>query len=454
MPPWPARDSRVTAVAGACAVACSIFALTGCGDLLGIDQDYGLQSASPDGGDSALSTEGPVTSNSEDAATGDPSEAAPATGNDDTGMGQADSATGAPDAGATADTGVNGNDSGAPASVSPLLQVYSGSTSVADGASSQKITLSTIDPSRAFVVVGSTFDVTAPTDFEVTAQISSATEVVFARTGGSGAPAIPLQYYVAEFQSGVQVLRGSTAMSAAQMSVSLPASVDLANTFPITTYRNTGTTWGLDDFVRAKLTGPSQLTLGINEAAPDGIVEWQIVSFPGATVQSGDLTMSASDTVVTAGLSQAVNLGATWLLFSNQIASATGTTAELLVSGHVSSTTQVTFSRAAGGATQQITWYAVSFANGTSVQSSTLTLADSATTATAPLTPVDPLKTIAVTGGLWRQGGTTVYAGATTSPGFGAYRLSFGTSSLLDADRGTSGTTTKSTLDYSVIQFF
>jgi hypothetical protein len=445
-------------------LASSLAALAGCGDLLGFDQNYGSQPAAAEAGDSPGSTENPATSNSADAALGDSNAAAFSTGNDGAAIGSpdgapgapglADSASGAPEAGATADTGAGtSDDAGAPAAVSPLLQVYSGSTTVGADASSQTVTLPTIDPSRAFVVAGSTFDVTPPTDFEVTSQIASATEAVFTRTGGSGAPAIPIQYYVAEFQSGVQVLRGNAAMSATSISVSLPSEVDLGSSFPLITYRNTGTNWGADDFVQAKLTGTSKLSLGINLAAPDGIVEWQIVSFPGATVQSGDLAMTATDTVVTGTIPQAVSLGATWLVFSNQITNETGTTAELLVSGHVSSPTQVTFSRGAGGATQQITWYAVSFGNGTVVQSSTLTLADSVTTATATLAPVDLLKTIAVTGGVWRQGGTSVYTGA-PSAGFGTYRLSLGTNAQLSVARGASGTTTQSDLDYSVIQFF
>jgi hypothetical protein len=448
-------------------LACSTWAMTGCGDVLGLNGDYGAQGESADGGSPPTGEgpapptggEGPSSANDAaagtpgDAAAGDPDAGSPTTSDAsraDVGpIGNPGTDASSPEAEAPADAA---NDAAA-VIVSPILRVYAGSTSVAAGASSQTVTLSSIDPGRAFVVAGATFSATEPTQTEVTAQIASSTAVTFARTGGSGAPAIPVAYYVAEFQSGVQVQRGSAAMSATTVSVPLPSSVNLANSFPIITYRNTGSTTGLDDYVRAKLTSGSQLSLGINLAAPDGIVEWQVVSFSGATVQSGDITMGGSDTVVTATLPNAVSPGATWLLLSNEVSNAGGTTAELLVSGRVSSSTDLTFSRAAGGATNQITWYAVSFTNGTTVQSSSLTLDDSATTATVPLAAVDPLKSIAVTGGVWLRGGTTVHAGA-ANPGFGTYRLNLGTGAQLEVDRGASGTATQSSVDLSVVQFF
>jgi hypothetical protein len=436
-------------------------ALTGCSAIVGLDGDYGTQSDNADAGSSPTGggpggDSGPSGGHDAAGATGSASNDGAAATTD------ASKADGGPIGNPGGDAGsseagpslVDASD-GAVA-VSPLLHVYAGTTSVAAGASSQAVTLgSAIDPSRAFVVAGTSFSATEPTQTEVTAQIASATGLTFARTAGSGAPEIPVTYYVAEFQSGVQVLRGSTAMSAATTSVALPSSVDLTNSFPILTYRNTGTNSGLDDYVRAKFTSGSQLSLGIGLAAPDGIAEWQVVSFTGggATVQTGDVTMGSGDTVVNATLPKAVDPGTTWLLVTNEVTSASGTTAELLVSGRVSSPTQVTFSRGGSGGTNQITWYAVSFTNGTTVQNSTVTVDASATSATAPLTAVDPLKSIAVTGGVGLRGGTTAHTGA-ASPGFGTYRLNLGTGAQLEADRGASGSGTQSTVDLSVVQFF
>jgi hypothetical protein len=313
--------------------------------------------------------------------------------------------------------------------------------------------LTAIDPSRAFVVAGTSFDSIVSSDVEVTAQISSANELQFTRTAGSGAPAIPVRYYVAAFQSGVLVQRGSVAMSSTSVAVHLPVNVDLTTSFPIVTYRNTGTTIGVDDFVRAELTGPGQLTLSIALAAPAGIVEWQVVSFAGATVQSGTVTMSGSATSVTVTPPHAVTPEATWLLLSGEVSNLTGTTAELMVSGRVASPTQVTVSRGGGGGANKVTWYAVSFGNGTTVQSAPLAVGDSAASATATLTQVAPQKSIAVSGGLSLCGATTAFTAASNT-GYGTFTLNLGTGATLEAVRGASGGTSHATVDYSVIQFF
>jgi hypothetical protein len=337
--------------------------------------------------------------------------------------------------------------------ISPVQAVYTGTTTLAAGALSQSVALSAIDPGRAFVVVGTNSDSTVSSDVEITAQISGATGLELTRAASSGAPAIPVLYYVAEFQSGVQVQRGSAAMSTTSIAVQLPSSVDPTTSFPLITHRNTGTTIGVDDFVRAELTAPGQLTLTTGLASSTGIVEWQLVSFAGATVQSGTVTLSGSATSATAPLSAAANPATTWLVLSAEVSNLTGTTAELMVSGRVSSPTQVTVSRAQGGGTSKVTWYAVSFGNGTTVQGSTLALSDSAASATATLTQVDPVKSIAVSGGLWLSGGTTAYTAASNT-GYGMFTLSLGAGGTLEAVRGASGGTSNATVDWSVIQFF
>jgi hypothetical protein len=314
------------------------------------------------------------------------------------------------------------------------------------------VTLTAVNLDRAFVVFGTRFDSTDPSATHVTGQLASATTLAFTRTASSGAPAIPIQYYVAEFQSGVRVLRGSVAMTQPTMVVPLSKGTDLGTSFPIITYRNTGNTYGEDDFVRAKLTGPKELTLSTGLAAPNCIVEWQVITVVDSIVQSGDLTMGSTDTVLTAALPQQESTSATWLLVTNQVANPTGTAAELMAIGRMIASNILTFDRALGGATNQITWYAVTFTNGTTVQSSTAALADTAGAATAPLTQVDPARSIAVTGGTWLSGGTTAFA-TSADPGYASFTLDLGAGTQLSLARGASGGTSKSNVGYSVIQF-
>ncbi len=424
-------------------VACAV-AGPACGQILGFDQPY---AAEPD--DAAVDT-GVSSSGPQDASTGGPSEAGDASkAPDGGGSPPIDGAIGVDSATAKDSS----SDSSTTTTGARLLTVLSGSTTVDADASSQAVAIPTLDPTRSFVVSGAQFDTTTSGFAEVTGQISSATELAFTRTTGAGAPAIPVQYYVAEFASGVEVQRGSTTMTSTSINVPLPASASQATSFPIINYRNTGTTFGDDDFVRASLTGSNVLSLDIGLASTDGVVEWQVVTFAGATVQSGDVSLASTQTQATATLSHAVSPSTTWLFLSNEVTNSTGTTAELLVSGRITSSTELTFTRAGAGAVNEVTWYDVTFGNGTTVQSATATLGYPVTTATETLSAFDASTSIAVAGGAWLRTGTTEDV-ASSNPGYGTYTLDITSGTGLTLMRGASGAGTQSTLDYSVITFF
>ena len=364
---------------------------------------------------------------------------------------------GAKATGGTQSTGGKAGTGGAAAgasstSIAPILGVQGALVSLAPDVSSQKIAISSVDPTRSFLVFGAQFSSTNAGYSEISGQITGATEVTFARTATTGAPAIPIRYYVAQFQSGVSVQRGNATMSATPTPVTLGTAVDLAKSFPIVTYRNTGTTYGNDDAVRAKLTSTTQLSLDIGLAAPSGVVEWQVISFDGATVQTGDLTFATATTTLTATLANAVDVTKTWLLLSYQFTGASSTAAEMLWSAHLSSSTQVAFERAGGGATGTITYYAVSFNNGTTVQTGASAVASASTAATSTLTTVNLQKAMAAAGGLWQRVGTTAYTTA-NDLGFGTFTLDIASATSLTVTRGASGGTSQANANWSVVNF-
>jgi len=335
---------------------------------------------------------------------------------------------------------------------SPILRVQRGTASIAAGAMSQGVAIQQLDLTRSFLVFGSRFDGVPPLETEVSGQISGSTALTFARAGAAGAPALPVQYYVAEFQSGVLVQRGASTMSSTQVSVTLPTAVDPTKSFPIVTYRNTGAGYGMDDFVRAKLTSPTQLSLESALAAPNGIVEWQLISFDGASVQSGDVAVAAGDTLVTAPL-QNVDPARTWLVFSYVLATFTSGASETMIRGRVETATQLAFRRTVSGATGTLTWYAVSFNNGTTVQSATSSFGGAAATATAPLGAVDPMKTIAATGGLYMRGGATAFV-TNVNLGYATFTLDVGAGSQLSLTRGVTAANGAASADWFAITFF
>ena len=101
-----------------------------------------------------------------------------------------------------------------------LQQVQSG-TAVNNAAGTQTITISSIDPSKSFLMfqVRSTGD--RPVNSTVRGRIASATTIQFDRSTNEGAPlAITIQWYVATFGSGVTVQRGEAVMN--QFTVNVP----------------------------------------------------------------------------------------------------------------------------------------------------------------------------------------------------------------------------------------
>jgi hypothetical protein len=370
--------------------------------------------------------------------------------------GSGGSAGGSAGSGAGGATGGKGGAAGAGGGIdagriSPLGRVQRGSTTVAAGMATQKVTLQQLDPSRSFVVFGTRFDSSAPADMEVTGQITSPTELTFARAGAMGSPAVPVYYYVAEFQSGVRVQRGSATLSSTTVNAAL-TSVDLTKSFPIVTYRNTGGNPGRDDFVRGKLTSASQLSIVDDLAAPNGIAEWQVVTFDGAAVQSGDIALTQDTNTYTADL-QPVDRAKTWLLFGYNLgafASGNGV-AQKMIRGRVASATQLAFRRAVGGASGTLTWYAVSFTNGASVQTSTATMADLAMT-TASLPGIDPTKTIASAGGLYYRAGATPIT-TNESPGQSTFTLEVTGGTQLSIVRGPATAGSAPEVDWFTVSF-
>jgi hypothetical protein len=497
---------RASSMGRAIAVVCAAGAIAGCAALLGIDGDYGnaedfdggsaVTAGSTTSATSSGTGEGSATgSGGADVGSGGNGGAAGSGGTPNasgSGGGPAGSSTGAAGnvdagragsggvagsagaanggsagsggaagaasggsagAGGVAGMGGKGGAAGGPIDagrVSPIARVQRGSTTLAAGMAAQKVTVQQLDTSRSFVVFGSRFDSAAPADIEVTAQITAPTELTFTRTGTTGTPAVPIYYYVAEFTSGVQVQRGTTTVSATTTTATL-TNVNLAKSFPIVTYRNTGSNIGKDDFVRAKLTSSTQLSLINDLAAPNGVAEWQVVTFEGATVQSGDVTIGDTANMLTATV-QPVDPAKTWLLLSYDLGSFTSGVAQEMIRGKVDSTTQLAFRRSATGAAGTLTWYAISFNNGTTVQSATTNVGDTATSATAALSSVDTLKTIATAGGLYNRAGSTPIV-TNESPGQATFTLELTSGTQLSLTRGAAAAGSAPSVDWFAVNF-
>src|SRR6185295_13568081 len=100
-------------------------------------------------------------------------------------------------------------------------------------------------------------------------------------------------------------------------------------------------------------------------------VEWQVVQYTGASVQTGDLTMAAGTASATAALTS-VTTTKTWLVYNYRSEDGTATDmGQKLMRGRITSATQLTFDRNNTGTQIDLTWYAVEFTDGTTVQGGT-----------------------------------------------------------------------------------
>jgi hypothetical protein len=331
--------------------------------------------------------------------------------------------------------------------------VQTGATVIKSGSNAQSVTLDALQLDRAFLVFGARLDSTVPSVSEVTGQLVSGTSATFRRmSNANSAPDIPIVYHVAEFASGVHVQRGSIVDNAAVNKVTLGTPVDLKRSFPIISYRNTGTLFGLDDHVRAKLTGTSELTLELYEGNASGTVEWQVVSFDGASVQSADVDIAANATQQSVALATTVIPATSWLLLSYQVGSVGTGIADLMLSSHLEAN-QVVFNRAAAGAALHATYYVVSFENGSKVQSGSSALAAAVDTLPVSLSPaVDPARSIASSAGLYQREGSTSYNSA-RNPGYASFTLQLSSGTELVASRLASASGVASSLSWNVVQF-
>src|SRR3989441_726250 len=246
---------------------------------------------------------------------------------------------------------------------------------------------------------------------------------------------------------GLETLSG--VFTAALLDIPISA-VTLVRSFPIVSYRIAGTTYGDNDYLRAKLTSTTNLQITVS-AGTGGSVEWQVIEYTGASVQSGDLSFAATDASLSVAVA-AVNVPKAWLLFSYASASGTGTNiAQKMVWGTVTDATTLTFDRASTGQVIDLTWYLVEFTDATIVESGSTQLTTAQTQLDIGIACVDTLTTLATAGGMSYRGGSTPYV-VDDNPGVSSVTLDLTSATNLRLTRGLTGAVTAN-IGWFVVRF-
>ena len=314
-----------------------------------------------------------------------------------------------------------------------LDDVQKGTATIAGGSSSTTATITAVDPTKAFLVFSVRGSGDRPADTFVSGRLASATTVVFDRFDPTGTMSI--EWSVVEFISGVTVQRGTTTMSSTTVNVPISA-VDLGRSFPITTIHNDGSNATADDFVRAELTGTTNLQLSSNDSGFNPTVEWQVVTYNDAVVQSGTVSFGAADASRTAAVT-AVDTSKSWLTYTLQ--SQTGTSTNLgqkHVRGLVQDPTTLAFDRSDTGQTMDLTWYLVEFTDSAEVQHASVAFGASDAQQDVTITAVDPERSVAVGGRLQTEGRSAYTADDDPGAGWFTTDLTSPTNLRVRARRG------------------
>ncbi len=289
------------------------------------------------------------------------------------------------------------------------------------GAQTVNVPISAVDPTRAvlfFSVRGSSVD---PGDGQVRGQITSATNVRFTRANDTSLSDLVVQWSVVEFQTGVRVQRGTSAVTD---SGTIPiAAVDPARSFVLVSCSvvSTDVTYGSDDFFRARLAGATALEIVQSTTAAKDC-DWQVVEYQGASVQRGTGTLGAgaltSGPIAVAAVDPArAFVQVTWRT------SGDGSGVNLL-RARLTSATTVEVDRAVSGTTVDYAWEVVEFTDGTRVQSATESLTAAETSRTRTVTAVDPSRSVALASAYQRAGQTAYTADDNVGPGWFTVALS------------------------------
>jgi KaiC/GvpD/RAD55 family RecA-like ATPase len=319
-------------------------------------------------------------------------------------------------------------------------KVQNGQATLAAGTSTLNVTITSVVMTKAFVTFSASFSDANPDFSLISGQIIDATTIRFQRAKSVGAPAITIEWYVAEFNRGVTVQRNSITMTGNTVNVPI-SSVALAKSFPIVTYRKSGTGYGSDDFLKAKITTSTNLQLSLfNITVFDGVAEWQVIEYTDASVQTGDVTFNPgnpSDGSKTVTI-PTVDETKAWLLFT--YTADNGTTSNIgqkMVRGLIMTPTTLVFDRNLTFVTLTLTWYLVAFTDTTSVQSWRVYFSTGQTQKDISIECIDPTKTIVTAGGMYYRGGMTWYS-SDDNPGVTTVTLDLTTSTNLRLVRGAS----------------
>ncbi|MGB5138681.1 MAG: tandem-95 repeat protein, partial [Candidatus Zixiibacteriota bacterium] len=318
-------------------------------------------------------------------------------------------------------------------------------------ATTQNVTITSVDLTKSILIFNERNNLPSPQESCVRGQLTSATNLRLAKSSSTGS--VTVRWYVAEFDSGVSVQRGTNVLGSTTVNVPI-SNVSLTQSFVLVSKDKPNTGFSNDDFGRARLTSATNLELATNGGS-GGNADWQVVTFTGSSVQRNLLSMSSGTATSTATITS-VDLSRSILLFSYYAANGTAANiGQKMLRGRFSSATQLEFTRDNTGATISIAWEVIQLPVGNTVQSAISSMSGTTTLNDVTVSSVDLAQSIAFSANQSMEGqgwGRTSYS-ANDNPGISSFTHQLLNSTTLRLQRGTSSSGTTSSVSYFVVDF-
>ncbi len=169
-----------------------------------------------------------------------------------------------------------------------LVSVQSGTVTMTAGAGASQtvnVVISAVNTSQSILFFNYRGDSDQPGDGHIRGQLTSSTNIQFFRPDDSSLTGFTIEWYVAEFCSGVSVQRGTFSSVDTTGNVTISA-VDTTRSFVLISgsVAASDTTYNNDDFVRARLTSGTNLEI-VHNTGSAKTADWQVVEYVDASLQ-------------------------------------------------------------------------------------------------------------------------------------------------------------------------
>lgn len=259
-----------------------------------------------------------------------------------------------------------------------LNLVQAGSFQDVKGAyTTSTITISNIDTSKSILVFQ-----TVPGPGATQRALESYTMGIFSGnnaivfTRGSAGDAHLVQWYAAEFKSGVTAQHGTQNLANTTTTNITIAAVDTTRSFVLISLMSSNLIAdALIDYIRpqAQLTSPTnlQIVTGSNSKC---VIGWSVIDYEGClvTVGTSNFDWGTSSNIISVPMTRTDNCALTFTYFTNSANAASPTRqSPKLVEGFISSNNAITFQRDTQEGVLRTVWQLIEFKDGTNVVNGT-----------------------------------------------------------------------------------